>query len=378
MRLGWIARTLVGALVFLPHTTLAQLDQSASLWRLAAAGGWGWESNVPLRAGPPVGDAAAIAMAEASASKLYASSRVGFTVGGMLLHYQSLRSLDRYSYEVQGFAERRFSLRWNGFIRSSARMSLSSEITANEQELLVPLVISRVQAVAAGTAYRMSPLTSAFVEGRFTHAAFDAAGFNAASTIGGRMGLVHRYDPRSEYGLTYVLDEYGETLPNAYVQTITADWSPRNARIAARFHAGASTIGTSVGTVDRAMATGSAAFEASLGNGIAYLRGGRFAGQSLGLGRVMVTNNVAAGYDRNAGRDTRAHLSADRAWSKDPRTPGRLTVTSDLSARIARQFETGFTMGVETFLQHRDENGSISNRGVRIVLGYTLGSSRAK
>jgi hypothetical protein len=378
MRLGWFARTVVAALIFLPHTTLAQLDQSPTLWRFALAGGWGWESNVALRAAPYMGDAATIAMAEATGSKRYASSQVAFTASGMLWQYRSLRSLDRFSYEVRGLAERRFSPRWNGFIRGSALMSLSSEITANEEQLLLPLVISRVQAVAVGSAYRISPLTSAFAEGRFTHATFDAPGFNAASSIGGRMGVVHRYDPRSDYGVTYVLDEYAETPPKAYVQTITADWSPRSARIAARLHAGASTIGTSMGTVGRVIATGSAGLEASLANGISYIRAGRFAGQSLGLGRVLITNNLAAGYDRNAVRGTRAALSADRAWSQDPGTPGRFTVTTDLSARIAKQFATGLTIGAETFLQHRDENGSVSNRGVRMVLGYAIGSSRAK
>jgi hypothetical protein len=378
MRFGVCVRTLVPALLCFPHPTLAQLPQSPSLWRLAIAGGWGWESNVAMRNPPYVADAATLAMAEASVVKHSSVSHIAFTASGSVVHYRELRSLDRYAYDAQGVAERRFTNRWSGFLRGSARMSLSSEASINDQPVLLPLVVSRTQSGAAGSAYRISPLTTANVEGRFTHATFDAPGFTPTRSTGGRFALVHRYDPRSDYGVTYAVDEYAETVPSSYVQSMTADWAPRSARVGARFSAGLSNVGNSMSAFSHLAGTGSAYVETLLAHGVTYLRFARFAGQSFGLGRILITNQVGAGYSRAVFRGTDTHLSVDRAWSEDALTPGVRSVTTNVSARIAKQFASGLTIGTESFFQHRADGGRVSDRGVRVVAGYAIGSWRAR
>jgi len=364
----------ISAAVFLPHTTLAQMSQTPSLWRLAIAGGWGWESNIAMHNAPYLPDAATVATAQASLAKQGRLSRIGIDAIGGLVRYQTLRSFDRYSYEVQAVADHRFSNRWTGFLRSSARMSIASEVTLDNESVLLPLTVSRMQTAAAGTAYRTSPMTTASFEGRYTHASFDSPGLIPASSTGARLGLVHRYDPRSDYGLTYLFDEYTESDPRTFVQTMTADWTPRTAWVDARFSAGASNIGPSVGSLSQITGIGSAYIQTPLARGATYLRVARFAGQSFGLGRVLLTNQAGVGYYRSPFRGTDARLSADRAWSRDPQSPAQQMITTNLSARIGRQFATGLTLGSEIFLQHRDQAVRISDHGVRITAGYALGS----
>jgi hypothetical protein len=301
-----------------------------------------------------------------------------FAGTGSAVRYATLSSLDRYSYDVQGLAERKFSNRWSAFLRSSAQTSISSEATVNGEAVLLPLVTSHMQTAATGSAYRLSQLTTITVEGRFAHATFDSPGLSPASSFGGRAALAHRYNPRSDYGLTYVVDEYSETAPTSYVQTMTADWAPRSARVAARFSGGVSNVGNSIGDVGQITGIGNAYVETTVAHGVTYLRIGRFAGQAFGLGQILVTNQIGAGYARNAFRGTEARLSADRAWSEDARVPGERTVTTNIAARLAKQFGIGLTIGAETFLQHRNEGGSISNRGIRVVAGYAIGSGRGR
>jgi hypothetical protein len=159
---------------------------------------------------------------------------------------------------------------------------------------------------------------------------------------------------------------------------MTADWTPRTTRLEARFSAGASNIGPSVGRLSQITPIGSAYIQTPLARGATYLRFARFAGQSFGLGRVLVTNQAGVGYYRSPFRGTDARLSADRAWSRDPQSPTQRMITTNVTARIARQFSTGLTFGSEVFLQHRDQGARISDRGVRLTAGYAVGSRRAR
>jgi hypothetical protein len=121
-------------------------------------------------------------------------------------------------------------------------------------------------------------------------------------------------------------------------------------------------------------AIGSAYMETPLAHGATYLRFARFAGQSFGLGRVLLTNQAGVGYYRSPFRSTDMRLSADRAWSRDPQAPAERLVTTNVTARIGKQFATGLTLGSEAFLQHQDQAVRISNHGVRITAGYAVGS----
>jgi hypothetical protein len=374
MRVGGFYSFFISAAVILPHTTLAQQSQAPSLWRIAIAGGWGWESNIAMRNAPYLPDAATVATADASFAKQGRLSRIGIDAIGGLVRYQTLGSFDRYSYEVQAVADRRFSNRWTGFLRGSARMSIASEATLDNESVLLPLAVSRMQTGAAGTAYRTSPMTTASLEGRYTHASFDSPGLIPASSTGARLGLVHRYNPRSDYGLTYLFDEYTETEPRTYVQTMTADWTPRTTRLEARFSAGASNIGRSLGTLSQITGIGSAYIQTPLARGATYLRFARFVGQSFGLGSVLFTNQAGVGYYRSLFRGNDTRLSADRAWSRDPQLPAQRMVTTNVSARLSKQFSTGLTLGSEVFLQHRDQAARISDHGVRLTAGYAVGS----
>ena len=356
------------------HTASSQTSAPPVGLTLLVAAGRGWESN-PAFILPAGADVATLLLAEAMAVERTARTSFSLTARGGAYFFQRLTSQSRFTNEIAADGTRRFSARWNGSLRASMQTSRSSDINSSDDRFgLLPLTVSRSRAGALVTSYLISPVTSATLEGRYVRVSFDSPLFTPGTSAGGQVGILHRYEERSSYGFQYGVEEntiLGRSQP---LQTATANWEPLSGSAGVRFTAGVAAVDSGRNTFRKASAIGSADIHNQIGPGITRIRYARWAGQAFGLARVLVTNQVSFGYETAPLRRTTVLLNADRAWSEDHSDPTFRVVTTNGTLRLRTQLGAGVTIGSDAFVQKRDQLLRVSDRGVRVVVGYALTS----
>jgi len=341
-------------------------------WLVAIEAEGAYESNVRFQSPNDPGDQ--IGRLNGSALRSWQGPRgqISFAGRGSAAMYRDSRDLNRFTYDLVADGARRVTPRLTMSGAALYETRLSSELNAAVSDLpILPLSLSRTIGGSTLAEYRLSPLMSTTGRVEYTRVTFDSPLLFDGDALDARATLARRYAREASVSLVGEAQQGSTQGQPLATQTAAAAWDATRGNLGARLQAGVTR--SSAGPTPHYGPSGAAELRLRVHTtGQAMARYTRTVAQAFGLGTLLTTDQVAAGYDRASLRGTLVHLGVSRGWSSDPTRIGGQLVTSDATVDLRKVFLSGVTVGGGAFVRRRVDVQQVTGTGVRLVFGYTL------
>ncbi len=353
--------------------------------RVSAEAGGGYESNVRFQRADDAGDIARRLRVAAGAALRSRRADLTLSAAGDATSYQTLRDLDRLTYQLALDAGRALTPRLRVQGGAVARRSQASTIEQHGVTLpLVALTTSDAFGGALSGAYRLTPRTTVLAATSFTDVRFDATALAGGTTATAEASVDRRTAPRATLGVRYHGERTALAAQTLTSHALTGEWSAARGTLSLRARGGVALSGAAATPAGDTLATprtsaratprpvgavGDLTLERRRGALAVALAAGRAVSPALGIGRVLATEHVGATVERASPRAT-VRAAVDHAWSADPsdRALQLRATTASIDARhpIARS-RSWIALGA--FLRERRAVDVVRDHGVTLGLG---------
>jgi opacity protein-like surface antigen len=342
-------------------------------WMVALDLEQGWESNVRLSQTDDRGDFHGRVGVVAARMWQTDRTRIALTGGGGATLFRELTDQNRATYTVGAGVDRRLTRRLDGRLgvtyQTAFTRGLATTATAG---LELPLILAHTKEATGGASYRLSPTATVALESRYTDVSFDSTLLVGGRTIVSRLMASRQVSPATTLALGYEHQLSSSRDGDANGHTMFGEWRLRTGRaMTARLMAGAAwaqSLGSSsasplsaVGAAELRAQFVSDALEASLQRSVS---------QGFGLGRVIGTTRLAAGYDRRLTRDVSVSLRGEHAWSGDPADPRFSLHSGDGTLDVRWQLARNVVATVGAFARRREQGAQITSYGTQTGVVY--------
>jgi hypothetical protein len=358
------------------------IDQPAVLGDAKGpAVGWGfgmdvggrYDSNVLFASPDDPGDAVSQLHANLTGTLHTRRASLSVTGDGSSLLYRQLHDLNQFTYQVGATGTYDVSPRLTAHIDGSERTSLSTDIAAVGGGLpVLPLALSRTTIGEIQATERLSPRTTASLDGTYTNVDFSTGGLVNGSTAVARLDLSHLIQPDRSIGLTAAEELIDTKESTQWLESAEASTLGNIGPFVSQLRMGATALVTP-GQRTNVVPTGGVDMRYGPGRGMLELSYAHGLNEVFGLGAVFVTDAVDLSYTQSALAGFSVRLGADQSWGAYATGPSESLDATGGTIQIRHTLPRNAWIGVGGYVRRRIQGNLVSGEGASLSAGFAVG-----
>ncbi|GAC1686387.1 MAG: hypothetical protein NVS9B3_04810 [Gemmatimonadaceae bacterium] len=367
-----------------PGSGAAQQTGRRSGWGFGVEGATEWDSNLRLESAKGGGDEVRRFTARMNGATHTPRTELSGAARGDVLSYRRLTDLNAVTYDVTGGVLRRVSPRLTTRVRAGALRRTSSDAAVGDGGVrgdvpvpgripLLPLVRSRTVEIGAGGAYRLSPTTSGRLDAAYDRTTYDSRLVTGGSTATVGAELRTRISALGALASTLDVERARLGTRRYWVQTAREGWEHRTMTFGVSANAGVAYVVPDAGQKRSLAPVGELAAAMISPQRVATLAYRHSVSPTIGVGRVLSTDDVGAAYAYLFRSGSRVGIAAGQAWSADVGDRGSRLSSTYVSSEIEHRLPGGVAIGAMFVQRRRDERETVSGTTLSAFARYDYG-----